>query len=160
MAAVAMLGGCESTGEKYQSPPTSAERAVIYSENPEPFSSYEWIVILEIDRLEAGYGSPKEAWQQSEVPESVDIDHTRAWAVSAGNHKLLIGVCRANYIPLCDYKCSKAILRLDAKAGGVYRIRTDVDDDESKFRIFDVRSGVLVAGPVKEDSNCSIYSRP
>jgi hypothetical protein len=160
LAVVLILSACASTDETHQSPPASAEKAVIYSENPEILSSTTWVVILEINRLKVESGFSTEVWQRFEIPDSVDIDHTRAWAVLPGTHKLLVGSCRANYIPYCDNKCAKAVLRLNAIAGGLYQIKARVGDDDSTFRIVDVRSGSIVAGPAKVESHCSIFSSP
>lgn len=157
---VAVLSSCATPQSEYKSPPISAERAIVYAEGREFMSSDEHVRILEIDRVDSEFSFSEGLWQQFDVPDSVDLASAMAWAVSPGEHKLLIGACRANYIPLCDYKCAKVVLRIDAAAGGLYRIRTDIDDDRTKFRIVDARNGEIVVGPTKVESHCSISPLP
>ena len=118
------------------------------------------IHVLEINRRQVQYLSPDD-WRRISRPDDIYIENTRAVVASSGTNKLLIRACRNNYIPFCNDKCAKVVLRLEVAAEGLYEIKARVGDDDSEFKIIDVRSGSIAAGPVKVESYCTnVFSQP
>ena len=161
-AATAMLAGlllaaCVDTTprEVHRLPPPSAEQAIIFWQHSSPLDSGEARLTLgEINKksiIDYGILQSRD-WQP---PASVDSSKTVATALTPGINRILVGACRDNFVPYCEYKCANVVLRLEAVAGVLYQIQARIRDDTTRFKIVDPVDGIIVLGPVSSDSRCT-----
>jgi hypothetical protein len=135
-----LLTACAT--KPYRVPESLVHYATIEYHLPEPFTSH-FLHIISIDRKRIdrkSRGLPKAG--------SADIDNEKkVIALAEGTHLLHVHACERSGV----WRCSNAVLRIEAVSGGQYRIEVTINrkGDYAEFWIESVESGDKVTKPIR-----------
>ena len=157
-----LLSCVETTQTYYEAPLDSANYAVIDDDIiTSPTGGLpEFVRIRSVDRLKIKY--PREGIPEYWVEEVADTPHilvSNAIIVTPGDHKLFIYACQ-QVLGVADAfvvtfggrcNCATTVIRLQADAGGRYKVGGSVSNDRNHADIWikDLRAGDYVLPPTR-----------